>query len=618
MKRLRRLLISIRANDFIKTFRRALTLLSKSEKNKISLIILLQVFFGFLDLIGVGLMGVLGSLAASGIQSVKPGNRVSTLLEVLHLSNYPMQKQVAIIGLIASIILITKTILSVFFNRKTIYFLSRRGALISSRLVLKLLSQPILKLQENSMQQTLFSVTNGVGIITVGVLGIMIALISDVALLLVMSTGLFLVDSTMTILIMFMFIMIGVFLYKLMHNRMRNLGSKSAEVGISSSEKIFEILTAYREAVVKNRRNYYAREIGKQRMKLANISAEMSFMPNVSKYVMEVTVVIAALFISAFQFLTNDSARAISLLALFLTASLRIAPAVLRVQQSLVSVKGSIGIASITLDLIDSLGKIEPLDVVSDKVNVSHTGFVPTISINDVFFKYQGSSRDTLNRIRLNIEVGSFVAIVGPSGAGKTTLVDVILGVISPQSGHVIISGKSPSEASKNWSGAISYVPQDIVISNGTIKENICMGYPAEDVDDKLIWDAIEVAELKDFVLSLPNGINSQVGDRGTKISGGQRQRLGIARAVFTKPLLLVLDEATSSLDGETEANINGSVLKMRGEVTVVMIAHRLSTVRHADLVVYMETGKVVASGNFDEVRKLVPNFDKQAQLMGL
>ena len=144
------------------------------------------------------------------------------------------------------------------------------------------------------------------------------------------------------------------------------------------------------------------------------------------------------------------------------------------------------------------------------------------------------------------------------------------------------------------------------------------MGYPAEDVDDKLIWDAIEVAELKDFVLSLPNGINSQVGDRGTKISGGQRQRLGIARAVFTKPLLLVLDEATSSLDGETEANINGSVLKMRGEVTVVMIAHRLSTVRHADLVVYMETGKVVASGNFDEVRKLVPNFDKQAQLMGL
>jgi len=117
---------------------------------------------------------------------------------------------------------------------------------------------------------------------------------------------------------------------------------------------------------------------------------------------------------------------------------------------------------------------------------------------------------------------------------------------------------------------------------------------------------------------SLPNGLNTQTGDRGTRLSGGQRQRLGIARAMFTRPLLLILDEATSSLDGETEANITDSVQKMRGEVTVVMIAHRLSTVRHADLVVYMESGKVVATGNFDEVRKLVPNFDKQAQLMGL
>ena len=156
------------------------------------------------------------------------------------------------------------------------------------------------------------------------------------------------------------------------------------------------------------------------------------------------------------------------------------------------------------------------------------------------------------------------------------------------------------------------------MISNGTIKENVALGYPEAEVIDEDVWKALEAAQLSEFIKTLPNGLNTQTGDRGTRLSGGQRQRLGIARAMFTRPLLLILDEATSSLDGETEANITDSVQKMRGEVTVVMIAHRLSTVRHADLVVYMESGKVVATGNFDEVRKLVPNFDKQAQLMGL
>ena len=180
------------------------------------------------------------------------------------------------------------------------------------------------------------------------------------------------------------------------------------------------------------------------------------------------------------------------------------------------------------------------------------------------------------------------------------------------------ISGLIPAQAISTWPGSIGYVPQDVMISNGTIKDNVALGYPANEVQDEDVLRALETAQLLEFIGELPNGINTKTGDRGTRLSGGQRQRLGIARAMFTRPKLLILDEATSSLDGETEANITESVQKMRGEVTVVMIAHRLSTVRHADLVVYMESGKVVATGNFDEVRKLVPNFDKQAQLMGL
>jgi ABC-type multidrug transport system fused ATPase/permease subunit len=156
------------------------------------------------------------------------------------------------------------------------------------------------------------------------------------------------------------------------------------------------------------------------------------------------------------------------------------------------------------------------------------------------------------------------------------------------------------------------------MIMNGTIKQNVCMGFDEKSVDDNLVWNALSLAHLQSFVANLPAGLDTQVGDRGAKMSGGQRQRLGIARALLTQPNLLVLDEATSSLDGETEAGIAESIQKMRGKTTVLMIAHRLSTVRGADKVVYLAKGKLIASGTFQHIRSVVPDFDKQAQLMGL
>ena len=155
-------------------------------------------------------------------------------------------------------------------------------------------------------------------------------------------------------------------------------------------------------------------------------------------------------------------------------------------------------------------------------------------------------------------------------------------------------------------------------MSSGTIKENITLGFPHHSEDQSLIEGALRLAQLSEFIKSLPQGLDTQVGERGTKLSGGQRQRLGIARAMFTKPKLLVLDEATSALDGQTESDISSSILKLKGNTTVVMIAHRLSTVRFADAVVYIDQGKILAQGTFEQVRAQVPNFEKQAQLMGL
>ena len=195
---------------------------------------------------------------------------------------------------------------------------------------------------------------------------------------------------------------------------------------------------------------------------------------------------------------------------------------------------------------------------------------------------------------------------------------DLLLGVIEPSSGSVSISGETPSGVISRWPGAISYVPQDIMTANGSIEENVTLGYPSSTDWDKLVNDAIRVANLDDVVKTLPSGLKTPVGERGSMLSGGQRQRLGIARALFTKPKLLVLDEATSALDSETEAQITKSINELRGQTTIILIAHRLSTVRYADIVVYMADGKMIASGTFDEVRNLVPDFDKQAKLMGI
>jgi ABC-type multidrug transport system fused ATPase/permease subunit len=598
--------------------KRASNLLNRKDKRKVGLVMMLQVFMGGLDLLAIALISILGSLAVSGISSRQPGGRVYAILDFLHLSNSTFQRQAAILAISATILLITRTVVSVIFTRKIMFFLSRRGAAISADLVRKLLSQTLLFIQGRTSQQTLYALTNGVTSITLGILGTTVAVVSDMSLLIILTAGVFIVDPGIAFGMIFVFGLIGYALYKLMHRRAKILGEQQAKYEISSNEKIIEVLGSYREAIVRNRRSYYAIDIGELRHKLADTQAELSFMPSISKYVIESTVILGALAISAVQFVVQDAEHAVATLAVLIATGSRIAPAALRLQQAAVQLRSTIGVATPTLDLIESLENVEIPTETGNELDFNHTGFTPKVIVSNLSIKYPDRELPAVSNVTLQIEPGEVVAVVGSSGAGKTTLIDSVLGVLLPDSGAVTISGKSPLEAVANWPGAVSYVPQDVLIVNGTIGDNIALGFPKDLSNTDHINEAIELAQLTDLIRSLPGGIDTYVGERGAKLSGGQRQRLGIARAMFTKPKLLVLDEATSALDGQTEALISEAILNLSGKVTVLIIAHRLSTIKNVDKIAYMENGKVLAIGNFNEIRKQVPEFDAQASLMGL
>jgi ATP-binding cassette subfamily C protein len=225
-----------------------------------------------------------------------------------------------------------------------------------------------------------------------------------------------------------------------------------------------------------------------------------------------------------------------------------------------------------------------------------------SIELIDVSFRYSDKGPETLHRVTMSIPSGSAIGIIGSSGAGKSTLVDVILGLLRPTQGSVLVDGADIAENPAGWQRLIGYVPQSIYLSDNTIRNNVAFGIPEAHIDDKAIARAIRAAQLDGFVATLPDGVNTFVGERGVRLSGGQRQRIGIARALYHDPQLLVLDEATSALDTETEAGVMEAVNALHGAKTLIVVAHRLSTISNCDRIYRLERGQVAKVGTFAEV----------------
>ena len=339
------------------------------------------------------------------------------------------------------------------------------------------------------------------------------------------------------------------------------------------------------------------------------------FLPILSKYLFEFSIIIGGSVVGFSQILLQDSKSAIASIVIFVAASTRILPSLVRAHNSFLTMRQSEGWAQVTLDVIEEIDNLfDEFDKGLPKVNRSE--FVPLIQVEGLTFSYPDSNDVVLNDINLSIKAGQFVAIVGQSGSGKSTLVDLLLGMLEPISGSVKISGVSSREAIKAWPGLISYVPQDIAIIDGSIAKNVVLQDANQ--QESQILESLDRSHLLGDVLSMDKKMEEVVGEKGTRLSGGQKQRLGIARALYTRPQMIVFDEATSSLDSITEKSVTDSIYSKKGKVTLIVIAHRLSTVRNADLVILLDQGRVVAQGTFDEVRAKAPKFDEQAKLVNL
>jgi len=605
-----------RNSDYFKIFQ----LVNKADKIKLLLVSFIQIFLSFFDLIGVALIGLIGSVSVATISSTQITGRTESVIKFLGLQDFSSQFQVAILGLMSAVLMVVKTFTSLYLNRKVIFYLSRRGAVITANLTTSLFKRSYIDIKKQGSQNLIYSLTSGVNGMTTGVLGSSVALIADFSLLVVLIGGLFLVNTTMTFVLLSTLTTIATIMYLIIRNKNKRLAVLGAKYSIDASSKIFEAVASYRELTLRGQRQYFADIIGKTRMLQADAGAQASYLMNVNKYVLEAAVILITLLIAGIQFLLSNALRSVATLTLFFAAISRIAPAVFRIQQNLLTVKSSLGMAQPTLELIYSLNlsiNKEGDNELLELAPTTHKGFISEINVSNLSFKYSGSEKFAIRDINLKLSSGMQVAIVGPSGAGKSTLVDLLLGLHHPSSGDVEISGINAIDAIERWPGAVAYVPQEIQLVSGLISDNILLGFKKSKANLDSVLKAMKMAELNEY-LENNTIMEVNIGDEGGKLSGGQRQRIGIARALLTNPKILVLDEATSSLDAQTEDNVTSTINKIRLDSLVVIVAHRLATVRRADLVIYMQDGEVKAQGSFEQVRKLIPNFDTQAELMGL
>jgi ABC-type multidrug transport system fused ATPase/permease subunit len=530
------------------------------------------------------------------------------------LLGHPSESTVAIfVACTIFIAFLAKGLFTIWFRWWLIGFVAEQERETAIELLRRYLAAPYwLHLQRNTAE-LVRTMNDAVGqtysMVVVGAISAVTELITVVAV----GAALVILMPGPALLLLLYFGVAGLVLQQSIKRKATNAGEVMAHASFQMYQAAFQALGGVKEITVRQNAEHFLSAYRSARNGYVKARRTSAFLNEFPRYVLELVFIVGIALLTVVVFSSSPSEQALSMLALFVAAGFRLLPSMVRAVASINAIR--IGRKSISLVLADLSTELDPAQGPTSEGRFT---WHDAIRIDDLSFAYSSDSTDVLHRISLDIPAGSSLALVGASGAGKSTLVDLLLGLHTPRSGRITVDGWDIQEDISLWQRSLGLVPQDIYLMDDTIASNIAFGESAAKIDQERLSAAVTKAQLDELLPVLPEGLDTMVGERGVRLSGGQRQRIGIARALYLQPQLVILDEATSALDNETERRITDTIESLHGEMTIVVVAHRLSTIRNCDRVLFLKDGEIEASGTFDEVEAQSPDFASLVALASL
>ena len=581
------------------TLRVVWAILTQKERRNLIWIFSLMLFGTVLETFSLGLVvPVVGLLTKSDYLKSHP--RIDELL------NYPSQTQF-VVG--AMLLLVLVYVVKSIFLIGSLWVQYGYSTGVTKRLGRTLfenyLKQPFtFHLQRNSA--TLIRNSQNSASVMSGTIDPILSIAADALVTTGMMMLLLVIEPKGTIITILVFVLSSLALRRFSSRRIRLWGEAQNFHKGKIIQHLQQGFGGVKDVKILGRENYFVTQYSDHLDGNANVLRRFSLAQAVPRFGLEILMMIGlASLVSTMVLSGQELTGILPVLGLFGAAAFRLLPAVNR---SILSAQT----INLNRPLVDGVAADLGLSISTASMNNLHSHLASSISVQDLSFSYEMTSTQALTEVSINISRGEAVGLVGPSGSGKSTLVDILLGLLEPTSGRVLIDGSDIHDNLRGWQDQIGYVPQSIFLTDDTLRRNVAFGLPKDQIDDNALTSAIRSAQLEDFVASLPDGLDTIVGERGVRLSGGQRQRIGIARALYNNPDVLVLDEATSSLDTDTEHGVMQAVQALQGEKTVIIVAHRLSTVEYCDRLYRLENARIVDEGTFSEVTSRAKDLPRE------
>jgi len=599
-----------------RTVQKSLGFMTPQERAKFFTFLGLRSFVAAFDLVGILAIGFLATSIALFISLGSDSNRV---IEFGGMALPAVTAQT--LPIVASLILIlflVKAIISILLTRQLAYFLARVEARAARTLADRAFGSGLGEARRHSKEEVYFAVQAGSPAAFNAVLNAAGTIAAEGILFILVIGSFFIIDAVSALGTLLYFALIAAVIQFFIGNLMQKAAVRAAEGAVAANVAIGDLSEALRESTILGKKEFFFQKIYEARTSAASSTASQITLSSMPRYIVETALMIAVALFVLWQTARGDIVEAAGTLGVFLSGGLRLTASLLPLQSALLLIKQSIPAAERALQLLES-GPPNGTPLESVAVQAPYQSSEPVgVVLDGVSFRYPDSSENAIRQVSIEIKPGQQIALIGPSGAGKSTIADLVLGLLAPTEGSVKVSGQTPGEVIRQTPGRLSYVPQRPGMISGTVADNIALGVASGELDSSSFAAAVRASHLDQVLADLPEGLLTNLGKRKDELSGGQLQRIGLARALYSKPGLIVMDEATSALDAESENEINKALDEMRGRVTVILIAHRLNTVQRSDVVFLIEDGKVSASGRFADLLKTNETVQKFAQLMSI